>query len=416
MFWSYLTKLKQQYALIKTDENMNKKNMVSISGYVAMGAFLLQFPLFSIYHSLAAKGHIPLFLGGYSTLVACILFPLLLYVYISWARTDLRSVSSFDCLFFVFLLYFLSVAIYHYVATNMIETAKSHFAVIIQFISIFITIRLMNIIGNRTRFLLFIVFIVISFDILFSYNYNITRMLLVGRMAAEDKAADYQGYAFIYLVISMFLLANIHMFWSRLAVALVAMVMLFINGARSEFIGFFVIVFVLEYCSTRFRNGLLVVLCVLMVVFIAFINVIPEWLPESRIVSLLSFGIDGSVQERSAYLDFALKNIRENPIIGSYGNYSPGGWAHNALSAWVDLGLLGFIGFVLLLLIPLLNLIFDFKSKSKTKYYALSFSCILFAILLFSTAKYFTYQILPLVMAVYSKYKYSQLASEKLIS
>jgi O-antigen ligase len=53
----------------------------------------------------------------------------------------------------------------------------------------------------------------------------------------------------------------------------------------------------------------------------------------------------------------ALETIAKYPLQGSYASYEPGSYAHNILSAWVDLGLFGFLALVALLLWPLQRLL-----------------------------------------------------------
>lgn len=66
---------------------------------------------------------------------------------------------------------------------------------------------------------------------------------------------------------------------------------------------------------------------------------------------------DPSLLERAAQINSALTTIFENPLLGKYGEYSrllgEGAYAHNALSAWAEFGILSFAFYIWTLTSPL---------------------------------------------------------------
>lgn len=63
----------------------------------------------------------------------------------------------------------------------------------------------------------------------------------------------------------------------------------------------------------------------------------------SRTLGLLNLSHDASYNERVYILKESISTILYHPITGSYASYKPGYYSHNALSAWVDFGIIGFI-------------------------------------------------------------------------
>mgnify|MGYP006331453811 FL=1 len=87
-------------------------------------------------------------------------------------------------------------------------------------------------------------------------------------------------------------------------------------------------------------------------------------------MELLYEGKSSSVMARSELSDAAIVTIVENPLLGDYGSYAlatgggVGSYAHNLLSAWVDLGVFGFILYVASFLFMGLA-IFNAQTKEK---------------------------------------------------
>jgi hypothetical protein len=70
---------------------------------------------------------------------------------------------------------------------------------------------------------------------------------------------------------------------------------------------------------------------------------------DNRILELLDLSQSTSANKRHHLTVYAMQTIAAHPILGDYASYKPGYYSHNVLSAWVDLGL---FGFVYLLAIP----------------------------------------------------------------
>jgi O-antigen ligase len=95
--------------------------------------------------------------------------------------------------------------------------------------------------------------------------------------------------------------------------------------------------------------------------------------------------------------------VTSNPVLGDYGSYPVGEYAHNLFSVWVDLGLLGFLLFSTLLLVPLVHLLTQFNARARDPEYVLALTVLILSIALFLTSKNFTYQLLPVAVGLYSR-------------
>ena len=77
-------------------------------------------------------------------------------------------------------------------------------------------------------------------------------------------------------------------------------------------------------------------------------------IPDNRILELLDLSHSTSANKRHHLTMHAVQTIKAHPFLGDYASYAPGYYSHNILSAWVDLGLFGFIYLNAILVIPAL--------------------------------------------------------------
>jgi O-antigen ligase len=75
-----------------------------------------------------------------------------------------------------------------------------------------------------------------------------------------------------------------------------------------------------------------------------------DMLNESRMFQLLDIRSSDSAEARLQLFYNGLNIIIDNPIFGGYGEYvqfsGVGSYPHNIISAWVNLGIVGFIGYI----------------------------------------------------------------------
>ncbi|MNL34272.1 hypothetical protein D3C87_1562360 [compost metagenome] len=124
-------------------------------------------------------------------------------------------------------------------------------------------------------------------------------------------------------------------------------------------------------------------------------------LPGSRILGLSDINDDPSVIARAALTTNAWLSISNAPIMGNYGSYLPGNYAHNILSAWVDMGYAGLVTLVLLLVFAGTSLILAYQHMIRTPVFLVTAALLAANLVLLLVAKHYTYQLLPIALGAY---------------
>ena len=216
----------------------------------------------------------------------------------------------------------------------------------------------------------------------------------------SDRQMDYQGMAFAYLVISLGALHGAGGIM-RILLYLLSVPVLFFIGARAEFVAFFLIVGVIEYFLTK-SKALFFLQLTSALLLIAAAAVLTQNIAENnRIFNLLDIEQDESAIERADLSRDAMRTIQRNPVIGDYGSYAPGKYAHNLLSAWVDLGLLGFALLNLMFVAALLDMYYKRRKRNWGELLAPSLAMLVATYFLMMLAKSYTYQLIPIALGTY---------------
>jgi O-antigen ligase len=216
--------------------------------------------------------------------------------------------------------------------------------------------------------------------------------------------ATYQDFALIYLTTALLGAMQLRAVVVRAWLYVLAIGTLFTVGARTEFAAILVAIVILEWCLARRRAAMAVLMLLFAVVVGLALQVLVEVSPDNRVVELVSRrSDDDSLQERILMLDSALRTIKNFPLSGKFASYPPGEYAHNILSAWVDLGLAGFLVFAFLLIAPVMDLLVQFRSRAREPLYALALTLLLVDVLLLLTAKFLAYGLTPLALGLYAR-------------
>ena len=336
--------------------------------------------------------------------MAIILAPFLI---INYCQTILQNRNNFlfvDFWFLAFLTYFVLVVGFNLLIGTDIAIAKTLLAVTPQFLVLFIVVKLVN--PQIPRFRNWVTLLYVLLTLLIFLNIQDGQFVVATADArlTEDRLADYQSYAFVYLVISIYIVTGLRSRTKRFAIYTSALAALFLNGARSEFVGFFMCIPIIELCLSKYKSVFLILGIAAITTSIILLPIILELLPENRVLMILKeYKQDDSVIERQNMAQLAWDTISSYPIFGSFASYKPGEYAHNIISVWVDLGLLGFTIFVLLIVIPVADMMLRFGKQSNNSDFILAFCLLLLVVLLTTMAKHFTYQLLPVALAAYAR-------------
>lgn len=323
---------------------------------IAHLAFLLLFPGFFFYQTLLGLGKISGFLGGYfSEIIAIFIFPLL----ISYAKKikGYRLNSRIDLYFAIYIAYFLLIIGLNFLSGANITTVLNHLRAIGYYVTLFIIFKTINLEHQLFRLSL-VCSLAAMAAIIFSFSVDGTFYLATQNLAGDgDSVATYQGFSRSYFITLAVIVSFIKLPRHRAIIYCVAGPALYVNGARSEFAALLFMLPIIEiYRSKRKLYALAVIVTILAIVAFNF-DLIISALPTNRMLELLDLSQSTSANARRQLNQLAINTIVAHPILGAYASYTPGDYAHNVLSAWVDLGLFGFLFLLALLLIPALSLI-----------------------------------------------------------
>ena len=367
-------------------------------------AFYTVFPGFFIYHFLVGREYIPAIFGGYSTSIAVILLPFLCIAYVRDIRQNTNHFSSVEAAFLGFTGYFAAVVLSQIAWGANWSASVQLLSVTLQFVAIFIIVKLADRESAKFKWSLIGFFVTLSGIIFLNVSDGAFIVASPDLQNSVAKIADYQGYAFVYIVVAIYVLVSLNSRVTRLLVYGAAVFALFLNGARAEFIGLVLLIPLIELSFAKHKYLIIAVGILLVCAVTGLLSISPEVMLENRVSALLTdYEIDASVIERRLLLHAAWDTITSNPLFGNFNSYDTGEWAHNALSAWVDLGLIGFQVYLGLLVGPIIGLLRRFPDRSKDPDYVLALSTAFLVMLLAMTAKSFTYQMLPVSVGLYAR-------------
>jgi hypothetical protein len=319
-------------------------------------AFLLLFPGFFFYHSALGLGYMGAFAGGYFTPAALALALPLLFAYAHQLRRS-GGPAPGELAFFGFLLYMGAIWVVQVAAGANGTITRSHLLFLLDAVVVFIIFRLLDVRAVSLQRAALASLLLMSAIVFTFAQDGVFYLGNLGLARDPESVATYQGfsrsYLFVYLVVSVRLQSRS----ARLALYLLAGATLYVNGARSEFVAMLSSVPLLELYRARQRARLLGLLCVVGLVVKLALVYGTQYLPENRTLELLDLSQSSSATLRHQLNVQALETIANYPLQGNYASYEPGSYAHNILSAWVDLGLFGFLALVALLLWPLQRLL-----------------------------------------------------------
>lgn len=382
----------------------------------ANAAFVALFPGVFFYQSALGLGYIPPALGGYFSVASVAVFPFLGVSYLRRIGRDRSFLTWVDVLFFSFLLYFTSVVALNLTAPRAI--VQSHLTAILHFAVVFIIFRTTEFSSSGVRRVLLACLAGMSAIIYYCSVNGIFYLRQSGSAANLETIATYQTFALAYLLTAIVVMAPMRSSAARLMVYGVGVSSLYMNSARSEFLGIVLAGAALELLLARRSPARLLIfgsLAVAVVLAGTAWSSIVQMLPENRVLELLDLGQSTSWSLRKDLLAEALRTIARSPLMGDYASYMPGRYAHNLISAWVDLGLFGFVYLALLVTVPLFVLAADFVAlgrKEPPVILLLAFVVGIVTLMLLLTAKMFTYMAIGAAAGAYANYRHARARPE----
>jgi hypothetical protein len=162
----------------------------------------------------------------------------------------------------------------------------------------------------------------------------------------DSPQSSYQGIGRSILVTFIVFAAVARKAPYRLAIFATGSFLLLLVGSRSDLFAMLALAAVLAFQSTfTGRNRLATI--VSMSACVALLYLASPLFFETRNVEIFDLSGSSSWQARQELQAAALQIIRDDPFFGSFGYHmrdgGSGWYAHNALSAWTNYGLLGFV-------------------------------------------------------------------------
>lgn len=368
-------------------------------------AFLLLFPGFFFYQTLLGLGKISAFLGGYfSEIVAIFILPLTILYGRKIRKT--RLTSQIDLYFAVFIAYFLLIIAVNFLFGANIVTIQTHLRSIGYYVTLFIIFKSINL--ENQWFQLSLLFSLVAMAaIIFNFSVDGTFYLAPQNLTQDaDNVATYQGFSRSYFVTLIVVVSFVKSPRYRALIYGLAGPALYVNGARSEFVAMLFMLPIIEIYRSKHKLHALAVLISLAAIAAFNFDLIVSLLPTNRMLELLDLSQSTSANARHELNIQAVNTILANPVLGDYASYPPGDYAHNIFSAWVDLGLFGFLYLIALLLIPALMLMpRAILPNTTSNQYLLAFCLLSVTLFLLFTSHNFTDMTIGAALGAYANYR-----------
>lgn len=206
-------------------------------------------------------------------------------------------------------------------------------------------------------------------------------MLPFGTYEVENEnISGYQSLARNLMIIAFLVIAFTNKRIPQLIYIVMFAVILFAIGSRSEFYAFLVAILAYQgILALTVRSSFIALTSLFVICSGLFINYY-DLIMSSRQFNVTDLSADASWVLRNQMEEFAKTTILNHPILGSFGEhiYFSGGshvgsYAHNALSAYVNYGLIFFILYVFMCYASLIYSAIQFKKDIYNKDWAMCF-------------------------------------------
>jgi len=379
----------------------------SIPRFVAHLSFILLFPGFFIYQTLLGTGAISAVLGGYFTVVALALFFPILFSFRYAVKHDRNYVAGFELYLSMFVMYYILVLCINFFGGATRIIVERYIQGIIFCFETYVIFRAVDL--EDKKFLRIVTISLLLMSII-TFYFSVGGFFFLQDLDEAkdpDSLATYQGFARSYIYTYLIMIATARSSFFRYLLYAIGTSSMFINGARSEFSAVLFLIPVIELYRAKYKLCMVFTLGFLSVIFIGSIGSIVDMLPDNRILQLLDLSHSTSAISRQHFTENALRTISLNPFFGDFASYPDGHYAHNALCAWVDFGLFGFLFFCGLLAWPGCWLLFNgFFSKRQSGDFVLAGSLTCITILWALTAKNVPDMSVGAAMGAFAKYRY----------
>jgi hypothetical protein len=372
-------------------------------------AFFLLFPGFFYYHTLLGTGTTGAFLGGYFSPISIVYMLPLCFIYYRRTRRDPRHLSGIDLHYGLFNAYFLAVILVNAVAGANRAIVVNHLVCILFMVNTYILFTFIDFAHRQFRLMAFASLAGMS-AIAFTFSVNgVFYLGALGIARDAESLATYQGFARSYLMTFLPVVAYTRSLPLRLVLYGTGAATLFVNTARSEFAALLFAIPIIEFYFSRHKMIFIMVATLVSLAIYAHLDEIVASLPDNRILELLDLSQSTSANKRHHLTVYARQTIAAHPLLGDYASYEPGYYSHNVLSAWVDLGLFGFVYVLAITIVPAIPMFFkEYLAGRRRPEFILGFSLACVTILLLISSHFFTDMLIGATLGAYSQYRFER--------
>ena len=372
-------------------------------------AFFLLFPGFFYYHTLLGTGTTGAFLGGYFSPISLLYMLPLALVYYRRMRREPCRLSSIDLHYGLFNAYFVAVIAVNAAAGATPAIVAHHLAGILFMVNTYILFALIDFEHRQFRLMALASLAAMS-AIVFTFSVNGVFFLgALGIAKDADSLATYQGFSRSYLMTILPVLAHSRSLLLRLILYAAGAATLFVNTARSEFAGLLFAIPIIEFYYSRHKLVFVGLAVLATMLVTAHMDEIVASLPDNRVLELLDLSQSTSANKRHHLTLYAKQTIAAHPLLGDYASYTLGYYSHNVLSAWVDLGLFGFVYLLAITALPAVPMFFKeyFAGRRRPEFiHGFALACV--TVLLLISSHYFTDMLVGATLGAYAQYRYER--------
>lgn len=394
--------LSSKINILKTAERMAVFHLLSLS----VG--------FALYHSLLINNLIPPFLGGYFGAFTIFAMVTLIPFFKLFSVKSAKSSPYLSLInFFAFLNVLIVTTLFSYYNGISDDAVMQSFEVLIYWVT-FSLIGFFFVLADKTKtqkVLLTFTF----FYLLYIIYFVVTEGRLMLDFGSSDdfergEVSGYQGIARSFLIIAVIATVFMKNRINAIFAALIFSFILFVVGARSEFYGFIgAILLFHSIMSFKYKSSFIAIALLISTSVFLGVYYFNE-LMESRQLQVLDLSHSSSWVARQDMKEFALNQIAQNPILGEFGGHvkyhSIGTYAHNALSGYVNYGLLFFVLYTVTIFSMFINSLYALIKSPSSKEWTLSFMFSFIVLFLIITAKPVFWPITYLAIGIYLGAKY----------
>ena len=331
--------------------------MRGVSHAVANFTFFALFPGFFVYHALLAMGLMPAYFGGLIGNVSMLIAAYCVFLSFWLLRSEFWGGLNASRLFvFAWGFYALWGAVGALVVVGESYgywSVREVIAMLVYWLTMFFVGSFFRLDGwlSKTAFVVITLSVVtcLLMSVLIYASLLGPLMLFSPDPDAEIESSTYQGAGRSIAITGVVAAAYVPGQWRQLGILALSLIVLLSVGSRVYVVaGAAALAFWVCVAAVRHKQH---VALALFVGFAATVGYsVREFFVETRAGELLDLAGSASWQDRLQVQSLAFKAINSSPLLGDFGYHiremGPGGYAHNALSAWPEFGLLGFLLYV----------------------------------------------------------------------